>query len=229
MKKLFMIVALAAITMTANAQKVGVWYGLGFNKITNLKVEGASFANTDLAAKMYCSPVNFGATYTQEMGKFDLIGGLSYRQKGTSWSDFSDYKWKPKFIQFDFQGAYNFYKDDEGTNKFGIFTGPYVALMTGKDSQNFLVGEMVSALGAMSTGVLEDNMNKCDVGWTIGLNGVISNFTISAGYEFGFIKMLKEDGLYNAMSASGWVGSVFKTKGTLNQGVFIKVGYQFGL
>lgn len=182
MKKFFMVIALAAMTMSASAQKVGVWYGVGFNKITG---DGN---------KMYCAPLNVGVAYTQEMGNFDLTGGLSYRQKGSK----ADYEgaeaWKPGYLQLDVLGTYNFYKDDEGTTKFGVQTGPFVGLMVNKDE------------------VDSDDLRKCDVGWQVGLAGAIKNFTISAGYEFGFVR------LYKGMESGG-----------LNQGICIKVGYQFGL
>lgn len=202
MKKLFMVIALAAMTMSASAQKVGVWYGLGFNKITNMKVDGVSTADVGMSMKMYCSPVNFGVTYTQEMGNFDLTGGLSYRQKGSKVDVEGTEAWKPKFLQLDVLGAYNFYKNDEGSTKIGIQTGPYVALMTGTDSAD------------------KDQVRKCDVGWQVGVAAAVSNVTFSAGYEFGFIKLYKDE-MFKELGA--------KVKGTLNQGIYVKVGYQFGL
>ncbi len=206
MKKLFMVIALAAMTMSASAQKVGVWYGLGFNKVTNLKVDGVSSADGGVSTKMYCSPVNFGVTYTQEMGKFDLTGGLSFRQKGTK-VEYLDKAWKPKFLQLDVLAAYNFYKNDEGSTKIGIQTGPYVALMTDKDRTN--------GFG--------DEVRTCDVGWQVGVAAAYKNVTFSAGYEFGFVKLWKLDTL---VKDYGYDANI---KGTLNQGIYVKVGYQFGL
>ena len=203
MKKLFMVIALAAMTMSANAQKVGIWYGLGFNKITNLKVDGVSTADANMSTKMYSSPANFGVTYTQEMGNFDLTGGLSFRQKGTKVEGSGKKAWKPKFLQFDVLGTYNFYKNEEGTSKFGIQTGPYVALMTSKD------------------GAYKDAVRTCDVGWQVGVAAAYANTTFSAGYEFGFVKLYKDE-MFKELGAA-------KVKGTLNQGIYIKVGYQFGL
>lgn len=172
MKKFFMIIALAAIVSTVNAQKLGIWYGMGFNKITADKVSNIS---GEVKSSMYYTPLNFGVTYTHEINDFDVVGGLSLRQKGTKTvSTIGNNKiketWKPLYVQLDVLGAYNFVNNQR--LKFGIQTGPYV---------NYMVSDDDVAV----------DVNKCDVGWQAGLAAAFSGITLSAGYECGFIKINK--------------------------------------
>lgn len=204
-----MFVALAAIVSTASAQKLGVWYGLGLNHITADKVNSPVLS---FESKSRVSAVNFGVNYTQEMGDFDVIGGLSYRQKGTKYNlnisslQFDgDAKWKPGYIQMDVLGAYNFIKTDD--LKFGIQTGPYFAVMVNKDKDNDGYATILKASGEP-----EVKYNSFDCGWQVGLAAKYLGVTLSAGYEMGFIKVYKD--------------ADNKCK---NSDIYVKIGYEFDL
>lgn len=217
MKKLSLTVLLMLVVITASAEKFGVWYGIGINRITgtpSFNSYGALGSYVDATSSNYFSALEFGVTYTHEMGVFDLTGGLSYRQKGTMYKAYNDLlstteqredrNWRPCYLQLDILGTLNFIKNENF--KLGVQTGPYCAYMVNRDRDNDYLRRLHNARA------YETEYNRYDFGWQAGLAANYKGVTLSAGYSLGFVKVYKD--------------AYEKCKNTC---IYVKAGYEFDL
>ncbi len=114
-------------------------------------------------AKSEFKALNIGVDYTAAINEtFDWSAGVGYQTKGSK-------EWDPGYIQIEGNGNWNFVKSDD--IKVGLFTGPYVGFMIAKDDA--------------------EEVETVDFGWQGGVQGFYKQFSLKAGYEYGFSDVSK--------------------------------------
>ena len=203
MKKLFLFVALATMTLCVSAQEMKKFrFGpsVGLNVATmNLEQDHSSKIGFNIGA---IAEYNF-------TDNFFLASGLKYSMKGVTWEKVmpngADLKANPGYLEIPIHGGARYCIND----KFNIFAefGPYFAVGVSGKYKADGYSEYVEGFYDEAQGDLQGKRFDFGLGFVVGAE--YSNIQLRIGYDLGLI------GVFDVSNSAK------------NRNLFINVGYMF--
>ena len=199
MKKLMMIIALAAVTLGVNAQHdVGTLsiqpkVGVTFSKITDLILYNSTIGDTELK-KEYKVGYQFGVEFEYQFApQMSVAAGVVYSDQGVKFGNASiitnkklytlkDTKYDIDYINIPI--VFNYYL----TEGFAIKTGIQPAFLT---RAKIKYTEVIDDVSTKTNGDIKDNYKTFDFSIPVGFSYEVSNVVLDGRYNIGLTKINK--------------------------------------